>query len=87
MPILNLVPLAFAASLAAPADAGQATIQTLAGVPKKAVTAEAIPSPKLTQMRLVFDTAGTPHIVCREVANPAYKDALRNARKQAEAGQ
>ena len=85
---LSALPLAIAASLAAPAQgAAQPTIQPLHAMAIKAKTAEAIPSPKLTEMRVVVDAAGNSHMVCNVVPNPAYKQALRNAVKQAGADQ
>lgn len=85
MPTLSALPLAIAASFAA-SPTTPPLVQPLIAAPKAAKQAEAIPSPKLTEMRVTVDANGEPHVGCREVVNPAYKRALiEQARGAAEA--
>lgn len=79
MPTLSLIPLVIATSLTATPNAP--TIQPLATAPSKSTRqADSIPSPKLTEMRVSVDARGEPKVHCRELANPAYKQALERAR-------
>jgi len=86
---LSALALATAASLsAAPQDGAQPTIQPLrSSVVKADHAAQAIPSPKLTQMRVVFDADGNAHVVCNVVANPKYQQIQRNLKRQKGADQ
>ena len=79
MPTLSALPLAIAASLTATPNVP--TIQPLATAPSKSARqADSIPSPKLTEMRVSVDARGEPKVHCRELTNPAYKQALERAR-------
>jgi hypothetical protein len=79
MPILAVLPLAIAASFAATPNTP--LVQPLATAPSKATRqADAIPSPKLTEMRVTVGAEGEPKVHCREVSNPKYKQALEQAR-------
>lgn len=85
MPSLSLLALAVSAGLSASPQAPAAvTVQPLAFPSVKASAhAAAIPSPKLTEMRVEIDARGEAHIVCRERENPAYARAMHDARSPA----
>jgi hypothetical protein len=73
------LPLAIAASFAATPTTP--LVQPLASAPSKANRqADAIPSPKLTEMRVTVGARGEPKVHCREVTNPAYKRAIEQGR-------
>lgn len=79
MPTIAALPMAIAASFAATPTTP--LVQPLATAPSKAAHhADAIPSPKLTEMRVTVGARGEPKVHCREVTNPAYKQALERAR-------
>jgi len=87
---LSALALATAASLSAtPQDGNQPAIHPLrpASAVKAEHVAEAIPSPKLTQMRVVFDAKGNSHVVCDVVPNPKYQQMQRNLTRQKGADQ
>jgi hypothetical protein len=86
---LSALALATAASLSAsPQDGTRPTILPLrASVVKADHVAQAIPSPKLTQMRVVIDANGNSHVVCNVVTNPKYQQIQRNVTRQKGADQ
>ena len=79
MPSPALLPLAVAVGLAAPSVSPD-TVPLNHLAAKSSANPSAIPSPKLTEMRVVVDTRGETRLVCHERVNPLYQRAIESAR-------